>query len=103
MADGSPTKRTTRADMKSTCGRFRTSPRGLWQVSTDGGTRPLWARNGQELFYLTETGALMRVGVAAEPTWAATAPTKLFEGRYGAAKPSITAGHTTSRPMAGAS
>ena len=26
---------------------------GLWQVSTDGGTRPLWARNGQELFYLT--------------------------------------------------
>ena len=30
------------------------------------------------------TGALMRVGVARGPTWAATAPTKLFEGRYGA-------------------
>ena len=59
--------------------------KGLWQVSTDGGTRPLWARNGQELFYLTATGALMRVGVARGPTWAATAPTKLFEGRYGAA------------------
>ena len=45
MADGSPTMRTTRVDLKSTCGRFvRTSPRGLWQVSTDGGTRPLWAR-----------------------------------------------------------
>ena len=58
---------------------------GHWQVSTDGGTRPLWARNSQELFYLTLTGALMRVGVARGPTWAATAPTKLFEGRYGAA------------------
>ena len=58
---------------------------GHWQVSTDGGTRPLWARNSQELFYLNETGALMRVGVAHGPTWAATAPTKLFEGRYGAA------------------
>jgi serine/threonine protein kinase len=57
---------------------------GHWQVSTDGGTRPLWARNSQELFYLTPTGALMRVGVARGPTWAATVPTTLFEGRYGA-------------------
>lgn len=58
---------------------------GHWQVSTDGGTRPLWARNSQELFYLAPTGALMRVRVARGPTWAATAPTKLFEGPYGAA------------------
>ena len=58
---------------------------GYWQVSTDGGTRPLWARNSEELFYLNETGALMRVGVAHGPTWSASAPTKLFEGRYGAA------------------
>jgi serine/threonine-protein kinase len=41
---------------------------GHWQVSTDGGTRPLWARNSQELFYLSATGALMRVGVARGPT-----------------------------------
>ena len=57
---------------------------GYWQVSMDGGTRPLWARSGQELFYLSATGALMRVGVAAGATWAATASTKLFEGPYGA-------------------
>ena len=56
---------------------------GHWQVSTDGGTRPLWARNGEELFYLTPAGALMRVGVARGLAWAATAPTTLFEGRYG--------------------
>ena len=58
---------------------------GYWQVSTDGGTVPLWARNSAELFYLSPTGALMRVGVAPGPIWAPTAPTKLFEGRYGAA------------------
>jgi len=57
--------------------------RGLWQVSTEGGTRPLWARSGQELFYLAPTGALMRVGVGRGPMWGATEPTKLFEGRYG--------------------
>jgi serine/threonine-protein kinase len=58
-----------------------------WLVSTDGGTRPLWSRsrNSPELFYLSLTGALMRVGVAPGPTFTATAPTKLFEGRYGAA------------------
>jgi len=62
---------------------FPDPSRAVWQVSTDGGTRPLWARNNRELFYLTATGALMRVGVARGPTWAATTPTKLFEGRYG--------------------
>ena len=25
-----------------------------WQVSTSGGTRPLWAGNGRELFYATQ-------------------------------------------------
>jgi eukaryotic-like serine/threonine-protein kinase len=64
---------------------FPDASSGYWQVSMDGGTQPLWARNGQELFYLSLTGALMRVGVVPGPAWAATAPTKLFEGPYGAA------------------
>ena len=55
---------------------------GRWQVSTGGGTRPLWSRNGQELFFLAPTGALMRVGVERGDTWAATAPVQLLEGRY---------------------
>ena len=59
---------------------------GHCQVSTDGGTRPLWAQNGQELFYLAPPRTLMRVGVARGPRWAATAPMKLFEGPYGAAR-----------------
>jgi serine/threonine-protein kinase len=51
-------------------------------VSSNGGTRPPWARSGRELFYLAPTGALMRVGIDAGSTWAATAPVQLFEGRY---------------------
>jgi serine/threonine-protein kinase len=29
---------------------------GLWQLSTSGGTHPVWAKNGRELFYLTASG-----------------------------------------------
>jgi serine/threonine-protein kinase len=28
-------------------------PGGKWQVSTDGGTEPIWNRNGRELFIAT--------------------------------------------------
>ena len=58
---------------------------GRWQVSSGGGTRPLWARNGQELFYLAIVGAdaaLMRVPVERGATWTAGGPTKLFAGRF---------------------
>jgi serine/threonine-protein kinase len=55
---------------------------GHWQVSTGGGTRPLWARSGQELFYASPTGALMRVGVERAPSWAATTPTLLVKEGY---------------------
>ena len=55
---------------------------GHWQVSTNGGTRPIWARSGQELVYVSPTGALMRVGVARGPSWAATTPTLLVKEGY---------------------
>ena len=55
---------------------------GHWQVSTGGGTRPLWARNGQELFYVSPSGALMRVGVERAQSWAATTPTILLKEGY---------------------
>ena len=55
---------------------------GHWQVSTGGGTRPLWTSNGTELFYISMTGALMRVGVERGPSWAATAPTQLVKEGY---------------------
>jgi Tol biopolymer transport system component len=58
---------------------------GRWQVSTGGGTRPLWARTGQELFYMAVTGddaTLMSVPVERGTTWSAGAPTKMFAGRF---------------------
>ena len=56
--------------------------RGHWQVSTAGGTRPLWARNGQELLYVSQTAALMRVGVGRGASWLATTPTPLVKEGY---------------------
>jgi hypothetical protein len=55
---------------------------GKWQVSTGGGTQPLWARNGQELFYLALDGALMTVPVSRGPMWAAGSPARVLEARY---------------------
>jgi len=54
---------------------------GRWQVSTAGGSRPLWARNGQELFYVGEDAALMSVRVQRGTTWTATTPLMLFTGQ----------------------
>ena len=58
---------------------------GRWQVSTDGGGKPLWAGSSHELFYLTtgETGTvLMSAAVQPGVTFATNTPKKLFEGPY---------------------
>ncbi|MBI4887902.1 MAG: PD40 domain-containing protein, partial [Acidobacteria bacterium] len=44
---------------------------GKWQVSAAGGTRPLWSRDGRELFYWTGTRGVMAVPVQAGTTFAA--------------------------------
>ena len=54
----------------------------FFQVSPAGGTQPLWAPSGDELFYVSPTGALMRVGVERGPTWAASAPTLAVSEGY---------------------
>ena len=52
-------------------------------ISSSGGTRPLWAHSGKELFFLGADGALMRVPVeATATTWTSGAPAKLLEPRY---------------------
>ncbi len=48
---------------------------GHWQISTGGGTRPLWARDGRELFYVDPTGHIASVPVRILPTFAAGSPT----------------------------
>ena len=55
--------------------------RGLWAASKGGGTEPLWARDGRELFYRGANGALMRVPVTPGSTWNASTPAPLFDAR----------------------
>jgi serine/threonine protein kinase len=54
---------------------------GRWQVSPAGGIKPVWARNGRELFYLAGR-SLMAVPVQTAATFTAGTPIKLFEGPY---------------------
>ncbi len=56
---------------------------GQWQVSTAGGTRPLWARSSRELFFTTDIGRLTRVAVeTAGAGWNTRAPTSVFSATY---------------------
>ena len=59
---------------------------GRWQVSTGGGTGPLWARSGKELFYLGPGASggvtVMSASVESGSTFRAGNPARLFEGRY---------------------
>jgi eukaryotic-like serine/threonine-protein kinase len=56
-------------------------PGGKWQISTDGGTEPLWSRSGRELFY--RSGArMMAVDVTTQPTFSAGKPRILFDRQY---------------------
>jgi serine/threonine-protein kinase len=59
-----------------------------WRVSTAGGTRPLWAPNVQELFYVAPDGALMAVRVDARgASWSAGNPAKVLAGTYATGSP----------------
>jgi hypothetical protein len=55
---------------------------GRWQISTAGGSRPLWARSGRELFYLDGNRVLMAVPVRTTPSFSAGNPSKVFDTRY---------------------
>ena len=56
-------------------------PGGKWQISTEGGTEPVWNPNGRELFY-RNGDKLMAVDIATQPGFAAGTPRMLFQGRY---------------------
>ena len=55
---------------------------GRWQISTAGGTRPLWGRNGRELFYYLPPGVVMSVAVDERTSFKASAPQVVFKGSY---------------------
>jgi serine/threonine-protein kinase len=56
---------------------------GRWQVSTDGGTRPVWSRDGRELFYFDLSNTIIAVPVeVSSRTFSIGKPLKLFTSRY---------------------
>jgi hypothetical protein len=56
-------------------------PGGKWQISTEGGTEPMWNPKGRELFYRSGD-KMMAVDIATQPEFAAGKPRMLFEGPY---------------------
>jgi serine/threonine-protein kinase len=57
--------------------------RGPWQISTGGGSTPVWARSGRELFYLDESNTLMAVPVdTVGPQFTVSRPARVFDTKY---------------------
>ena len=56
-------------------------PGGKSQISTEGGSEPVWNRNGRELFY-RNGDAMMVVDIASQPAFVAGNPRVLFEKQY---------------------
>jgi hypothetical protein len=53
------------------------TPNRKWQISTDGGARPVWNRNGHELFFRGRPN-MMAVRVDTTPTFRNGQPASLF-------------------------
>ena len=55
---------------------------GRWQVSADGGTRPLWSRDGRELFYYLPPGVIMAAPIGPGSSFTPGKPTVVLKGTY---------------------
>jgi Tol biopolymer transport system component len=51
---------------------------GRWQVSTMGGTQPVWSRDGRELFYVSLDSTMMSIPVGSSRLWTAETARPLF-------------------------
>ncbi len=54
---------------------------GRWPVSTRGGTRPVWSRDGRELFYLDVERRMTMVPVQTESSFGVGSAQMLFDTR----------------------
>ena len=66
---------------------------GRWQISTAGGTRPVWGPDGRELFFMTSAG-VMGVSVETAAGFAAGAPSLVVSGTYLGTGPGTRAGRS---------
>jgi eukaryotic-like serine/threonine-protein kinase len=55
---------------------------GRVQISTGGGSKPAWSRNGRELYFLAPNTAMMVVPVQTSPTFTPGNASKLFDGPW---------------------
>ena len=60
---------------------FPAANSGRWQISTEGGAKPVWARSGRELFYRT-TGGVMSVRIESGEGWKESTPAAVIHGEY---------------------
>jgi serine/threonine-protein kinase len=60
---------------------FDNPDRARWVVSVGGGTEPLWAKSGREIFYRQHTGDLVRRTVSETPDPSFGPVEKLFDAR----------------------
>jgi Tol biopolymer transport system component len=56
-------------------------PGEKWQISTEGGTEPVWNPNGRELFFRSGD-KMMAADVTTHPSFSAGKPKMLFEGPF---------------------
>jgi hypothetical protein len=54
---------------------------GMWQVSTGGGTEPVWSGGGKEIFYRNGP-QMLSVEISTDPTFRVGRTQVLFEGAY---------------------
>lgn len=54
-------------------------PGGQWQLSTDGGSEPMWSADGHEIFYIDSGRNLVSVPVTTTDTLEAGLPEMLFD------------------------
>jgi hypothetical protein len=56
------------------------TPARKWQVSTNGGSNPIWIRDGKELFFIAADGKMMAVDVTeSEGRFSPGVPKALFD------------------------
>jgi Tol biopolymer transport system component len=59
--------------------QFPEVDQGRWQVSTNGGTEPLWARSGREIFYIDRDGQMMAAAVETSTAFRVRTRNVLFD------------------------
>jgi len=58
------------------------TPGGKWQISTNGGERSIWSRDGKELYFVSVDQKMMAVEISGGPRFEASVPKALFDVRF---------------------